>query len=301
MKFSLITTTLGRTHELDRLARVHRRSRACRDFEVIVVDQNSNEILDPILAPYHDRFPLVRVHSAKGASRGRNVGIAQCQRETSSRFQMMTAGIPPRLLEQASDAVRHAPRMGWSQRPSRTDASRWSERPGRIDRWNVWKRAIEWTMFLRRELVEHVGNLNETLGPGAGTQFGAGEGTEYLIRALAKNFHLTYQPGIEIHHENPVMEFETHVEKSRRYAMGQGRVLQLGKYPTWYAMYHWMRPLAGATMGIMRRRPQQTVVALAVVQGLIGGWSFNGEKLPRAAAAAPVLRMPARRREMSMQ
>lgn len=300
MKFSLITTTLGRTHELSRLlASID--AQTCKDFEVIVVDQNSREMLDPILAPYRQKFPLVHVHSAKGASRGRNVGIAHAKGDFIT-FPDDDCWYPSRLLEQVATLFAVHPEWdGLSGRPAATP--RWSERPSRIGRWNVWKRAIEWTMFLRRELVEHVGTLNETLGPGAGTQFGAGEGTEYLIRALAKNFHLTYQPSIEIHHENPPVEFDVHLEKSRRYAMGQGRVLQLGSYPTWYAMYQWMRPLAGATLGIVRRQPQQTVVALAVVQGIIGGWSYDGENTRKRAAPARTraLPLPGRRRQMSLQ
>ncbi len=294
MKFSLITSTLGRTHELDRLlASVDAQS--CRDFEMIVVDQNSTQMLDPILAPYHDRFPLVHVRSGKGALRGRNVGIAHARGDLIT-FPDDDCWYPSRLLEHVSALFATHPEWdGLSGRPA--DALRWSERPSRIGRWNVWKRAIEWTMFLRRELVEHVGDLNETLGPGAGTEFGAGEGTEYLIRALAMNFHLTYQPSIQIHHENPQMGFAEHREKSRRYAMGQGRVLRLGKYPAWYAMYHWMRPLAGATLGLARRRPQQSVVALSVVQGIIGGWTFNGDAVRpvEVPTPAPARVLPLRR------
>ena len=67
MKFSLITTTLGRTHELERLL-VSIDAQTCRDFELIVVDQNSHDLLDAILAPYRERFPILHIHSAKGAS-----------------------------------------------------------------------------------------------------------------------------------------------------------------------------------------------------------------------------------------
>jgi len=298
MKFSLITTTLGRTHELDRLlASIDAQS--CRDFELIVVDQNANDILAPILAPYHDRFPLLHIRSAKGASRGRNAGIAHAKGDYIT-FPDDDCWYPPRVLEHVVALFAMHPEWdGLSGRPGR--GSRWSERPCRIGRWNVWKRAIEWTLFLRRELVEHVGDLNENLGPGAGTPFGAGEGTEYLIRALAMNFHLSYQPGIEVFHENPTMEFEEHLEKSRRYAMGQGRVLQLGKYPAWYAMYQSMRPLAGATIGLLRREPRKAVVALAVVQGIIGGWSAGTVKTRPQPAEAALPLAGQRRRQMSLQ
>jgi hypothetical protein len=76
-------------------------------------------------------------------------------------------------------------------------------------------------------------------------------------------------------------------------------VLQLGNYPAWYAMYQSMRPLAGATIGLLRREPRQAVVALAVVQGIIGGWSSGTEKT-RPQPAAPTLPLPGQRRRIAM-
>jgi len=296
MKFSLITTTLGRTHELARLLKSVD-AQTCRDFEVIVVDQNSRDLLDPILAPFRDRFPLSHIRSARGASRGRNAGLARARGEIIT-FPDDDCWYPPRVLEDAATLFAVHPEWdGLSGRPGGTP--RWPERSGRIGRWNVWKRAIEWTMFLRRELVDHVGNLNENIGPGAGSLYGAGEGTEYLIRALAMNFRLVYQPSIEVFHETPELEFEVHMEKSRRYAMGQGRVLRLGRYPAWYAAYHWMRPLGGAALGLAKRQPKQSLVALAVVQGIISGYSMAGDNVQ--PAAAPAMELPARRRQMSLQ
>jgi glycosyltransferase involved in cell wall biosynthesis len=294
MKFSLIATTLGRTRELRRLL-ASLEAQSCRDFEVIVVDQNSNDQLEPTLALYRGKFPLLHLRSGKGASRGRNVGIAHARGEFIS-FPDDDCWYPPELLARVSALFAiHPDWDGLSGRPAQTP--RWSQRPGRIGRWNVWKRAIEWSMFLRRELIEHVGPLNEHLGPGAGTPFGAGEGTEYLIRALAMNFYLTYQPSIQIYHPAEQLEFEVHLEKSRRYAMGQGRVLNLGGYPTWYAMYQSMRPLVGGALGLLRRQPQRTVVGLAVAQGIIAGWSTEVNLRPTPAA----MRLPGRRQAMSVQ
>jgi glycosyltransferase involved in cell wall biosynthesis len=296
MKFSLITTTLGRTHELARMLKSVD-AQTCRDFEVIVVDQNSKDLLDPILAPFHDRFPLTHIRSAKGASRGRNAGLARAQGDFIT-FPDDDCWYPQTLLENVATLFAVHPEWdGLSGRPGNTP--RWSERPSRIDRWNVWKRAIEWTMFLRRELCEHVGTLNENIGPGAGSPYGAGEGTEYLIRALAMNFHLEYQPSIEVFHETPELEFQDHLEKSRRYAVGQGRVLRLGNYPAWYAAYHWMRPLGGAALGLAKRQPKRSLVSLAVVQGILSGYSTDVENAP--IPATQPIKLSAARRQVSLQ
>ena len=147
-------------------------------------------------------------------------------------------------------------------------------------------------MFLRRDVIENVGPWNESIGPGAGTPWGAGEGTEYLLRCLDAGFHLSYQPSVEVHHPAVSIPFESHLEKSRKYAMGQGRVLHLCGYPGWYAAYHWSRPLYGAAVGLLKKDPERTIVALAVTQGIIGGWSSG----TRPAARSSIFNLRLQRR-----
>ena len=43
---------------------------------------------------------------------------------------------------------------------------------------------ISFTIFLRRRVVERVGEFDETLGVGAGTPYGSCEESDYLIRAV---------------------------------------------------------------------------------------------------------------------
>lgn len=280
MKFSLITSTIGRMEELNNLL-ASLDVQTCRSFELIVVDQNSRDLLQPILERYQDSFPIVHVRSARGASRGRNVGMAHARGDIIA-FPDDDCTLPPDVLERvATELDAHPHWHGLSG--SAADSPRWPKSAGRINRLNVWKRAIEWTIFLRREVVDHVGPMNENLGPGAGTPWGAGEGTEYLIRALGMGYRLWYEPSIAVLHCPGEDDFEKHLEKSRRYAMGQGRVLRLGHYSSWFAVYCWMRPLAGAFLGMLRRDPQRTVVAFAVVQGIIAGWSSGIRARPRTS------------------
>ena len=49
---------------------------------------------------------------------------------------------------------------------------------------NLWNRAISFTIFLRRDVVEAVGPFDEELGLGSGRPWASGEETDYLIRAV---------------------------------------------------------------------------------------------------------------------
>ena len=74
MKFSLILATLNRTGEVDYLLKTLDRQ-TYRNFELIVVDQNADDRLVPLLAPYQANFPILHLQSAKGLSRARNVAL----------------------------------------------------------------------------------------------------------------------------------------------------------------------------------------------------------------------------------
>lgn len=74
MKFSLIVCTLGRFDDIDVLFASFIKQKY-KHFEVILVDQNEDGYLTPILNKYEGAFPLTHVKSPKGLSIARNNGM----------------------------------------------------------------------------------------------------------------------------------------------------------------------------------------------------------------------------------
>ncbi len=71
---SMVASTLGRDQEMRLLLDTLSAQNDDR-FELIVVDQNQDDRLVPILAAYEGRFPIRHVRSLeKGLDRGRNLG-----------------------------------------------------------------------------------------------------------------------------------------------------------------------------------------------------------------------------------
>ncbi len=272
MLFSLIITTRNRTNEVDRLLD-SLEGQSYRKFEVILVDQNNDDRLLPILARHSKSLKIFHVRSAAGASRGRNVGLSNAKGDVVA-FPDDDCWYPLDLLERIAGLLAHHPEWDVvSGRPA--DSRRWSTRPKRISRFNVWTSAIEWGIFLRRTVTETVGFYNESLGPGAETPWGASEGTEYLIRTLDAGFTLRYEPSLQVHHPYPQLEFATHLAKSHRYAMSKGRVLHLAGYPGWFIVYQWARPLVGLALMLLKARQDEVRVRWAVVDGIRRGSGAN--------------------------
>ena len=74
MRFSLVVATLGRTTELQKLLK-SLDQQTHRDFEIIVVDQNTDDRLLPVLSTFENRMEVRRLISVPGLSRARNVGL----------------------------------------------------------------------------------------------------------------------------------------------------------------------------------------------------------------------------------
>ena len=100
MRFSLVLGTVSRTWELERFL-VSLNAQTYRDFELIVVDQNPDDRLVPLLAACADGFPTTHLRSERGLSRAKNVGIEAASGAVIG-FPDDNCEFPPRLLEKVA-------------------------------------------------------------------------------------------------------------------------------------------------------------------------------------------------------
>jgi len=254
MRFSLVLATVGRTREVgEMLASLD--AQHYRDFEVIVVDQNDDNRLTPVLMPYLERFPLLHVRSERGLSRARNVGLKYVSGDVIA-FPDDDCWYPLGVLEQVRNFFEmHSEWDGVTGRSidARGEESAFSfgKEDGLIDQFSVWQQAISYTIFLRRSVIDKVGLFDETLGLGAGTIFGSGEETDYVIRSLLLGFRIYYSPRLLVHHPHPEAVIDKRMlKRSFSYGCGMGRVLSKHRYPLWFKARALVRPLGGTMLSL---------------------------------------------------
>jgi hypothetical protein len=121
--------------------------------------------------------------------------------------------------------------------------------------------------------VERVGRFDETLGPGSGTPWGSGEPADYFLRAIAAGFEMHYDPRIEVYHPQIIVEYDPNViRKAHAYALGEGRVLRLYRYPLWWLAYRSMRTLAGGALALAGGEVARAAYHWQVFEGRLRGW-----------------------------
>ena len=275
MKFSLIMATLGRTHEVDGfLASLDAQS--YRDFELIVVDQNPDDRLVPLLKPRRERFPLIYLRSAPGLSLARNIGLRRATGEVVG-FPDDDCRYSPHFLDWIARFLKEHPRAdGISGRVADEDGSsdaRFDPAPGPIDLANAWRRTSSVSLFVRKRVVETVGGFDETLGVGAETPWRGAEDIDYALRAVRAGFEIRYDPDLVVFHPNPLRYgYRKLAGRAHAYGAGIGRVWRKHDYPTRLVTYHLLRPLGGAVLSIVTGRRDKALFHWSAFRGRLYGW-----------------------------
>lgn len=271
----LIVATVGRSAELARLfeslvAQTYSRVR------VLLVDQNSDDRLKTIVSSFDTRLSMVHLKSPPGLSRAR-----------SQALPLLTGGLvafpdddcwyPTDLLHEvvrAFDAHLEWDGLSVQARDGRRQRSSmlWDRRSGQIDRYNVWRRAISFSFFIRRSVVAEVGDFAEDLGLGAGTRWGSGEESDYLLRALAADFALHYEPSLFVFHESPRLAGNAD-ERRDAYlrGLGHGEVLRRHGFPFWFRGYRVLQLAAGSALLLARGKFAEARYYFAMALGRLRG------------------------------
>ena len=125
-------------------------------------------------------------------------------------------------------------------------------------------------MFLRRTAVAGQ-RFDETLGVGAGTPWGSGEETDYLLRAVEAGVVVHYRPEVKVDH--PPWDFSSGSNaKARAYGRGMGRWLRKHRFRRYQVAYHVVRPLAASAFALLKGDRGKASYRWASCVGRLEGW-----------------------------
>ena len=270
--FSLILATVGRVAELERFLK-HLDEQSYRKFELIVVDQNPDTRLMPILAPYEDNFSILHCTSSKGLSRARNVGLARTSGDILA-FPDDDCWYPVDLLQRVAGLFSEHPDWdGITGRPIDPSFARYRTVSGPINKTNVFRSSTSFTIFLHRRVVTSIGGFDESLGLGSGSGRIAGEESDYLIRAMAGQYRLFYCSDLAVFHDVSTVLYNGNFNrKAHGYNVAFGYLLRKYQYPFWYVLRAWLRAAGGIVISILAFKWPKARNHYWVLKGRVAGW-----------------------------
>jgi glycosyltransferase involved in cell wall biosynthesis len=203
--FSLVLATYGRAQVLEPML-ASLIAQSCRDFELIVVDQNADDRVVPLLEPVH-RAGIEIVHLRMGEpnlSAARNLGISQA-RGTFVAFPDDDCWYDRDCLDQVAAASRLQPLVsGWVARWVEASPQDLPERQFEVS--GMAMRAFRAgdassiSLFLKRDGLRAISGFDARIG--VGRYYGAGEETDLMIRFLDAGLAVRFLPMARVHHHH---------------------------------------------------------------------------------------------------
>jgi glycosyltransferase involved in cell wall biosynthesis len=286
--FSLVMATRGRTKEiaefLDSLLAQGR-----PEVEVIVVDQNEDDRLLPILAPYQGRVPVRHLRSSvANANHARNLGLRAALGAIVG-FPDDDCLYPPRLLDRVAAAFAADSALMLLTGPAESPegglgSGRWRETGGRIDLASVWTSVIEFNLWLRRPVALELGGFDEAMGPG--TPLGSCEGNDLVLRAVSAGHFARYDPDMRVIHPDKRLT-DVAVARARLYGRGFGFALRRHGVPPSVWLPFALRPLGGVALSLLQLRPHEAgyyaMTLLGRAEGFLRSDAARGRVRPAIA------------------
>jgi GT2 family glycosyltransferase len=266
--FDLVVATVGRTDELGRLLD-SLEAQGYSSVRALVVDQNDDPRVADVLAGR--TLELVHLQSQRGLSQARNAALDDLRADLVG-FPDDDCVYPPGLLlrvaERFADDESLEGLTGRSADTTGRSAPSWKKDAARLTDDNLWNRAISFTIFLRRRVVERVGPFDERLGLGSPEPWASGEEIDYLVRAIRGGARIEYDPTLVVQHD--VRENDARI--GFRDGASVGYVLRTHAYPARAVGRMLVRPAGGALVSLARFDGSDALYRLATLRGRLRGY-----------------------------
>lgn len=268
---SLVVATLG-TEVLGELLDSLCTAEGGVPFEVIVVDQNGDDRLVPIVARFRERLAITHAQvDFKGASLARNHG-AGLARGPWVGFPDDDCRLRPDTLAQMRRATETGAQVITGRTVDEAGAAsvlRWGAAAERFSRWTMFRCVTECTLFVERELFASVGGFDPAFGPGG--PYPAAEGIDLVNRLLGRASHGYFSPAIEFVHASKVPPWtQWAVERFGHYAIGDGALI--AKSRSWPMFYWGARTVLAALANLTAADRLRRAAYAARLRGLFAGY-----------------------------
>jgi glycosyltransferase involved in cell wall biosynthesis len=209
---SLICPTKGRYHELNRLLNSLELQRD-KKFELIIVDQNCNNLIDDLVERYKDKILISHLKiPARSVSSARNAALKKAKGEWLG-FPDDDCWMPEDFVGQVLKRLECINADGifvnWSDPTLSIPVSMFEFSDGWMTVQDGFHLVSSICIYLRRISVEVVSGFNECLGLGEKTIVKAGEDQDLILRMLHQNMRIYKDSSISIFHPIGKREWNT--------------------------------------------------------------------------------------------
>lgn len=244
------------------------------NFEVIVVDQNSDDRLLPVIKKNINKFDIVHLRSEVGVSKGRNVGLKAASGGIVCFPDDDCEYFPKFLRRVANFFMEHDEYDGLSGRTvdykKNDSAGNFKSNLTIINRSNIWSSHNSVSLFLKTGVVKNIRGFDEQMG--VGSYFSSSEETDLVVRLIKKKYKIYIDNSFEIYHPQ-VNENTTTILKDRgiRYGRGVGRLIK--KHQDYFGFKEVVKVFVGPIIRVISTpKWQKKIFNLYILIGRVDGY-----------------------------
>ena len=237
MKFSLIIGTLNRLQALKGcLQSINRQT--YQDFEIIIIDQSDDLETQNYIVNLDDKRIIYKHVDFKGLSKARNVALNLAKGDyfclidddanyTKEYLELANNNICPNTILSGYiyDTVKKDKFVNYKEK--------YDKKKLPISR--VFKTCPSASLVIPMSVIKRAGNFDELFGVGG--QYGAGEETDLLLRALKKGYIIKYVQDMKLKHPVPARTELVDPSKMCKYYEGIGALFKkhIGHKYIWFS------------------------------------------------------------------
>lgn len=270
---SLVLATYGRCDDVGRCLQ-SLAQQTCRDFEVLVVDQNADERIVPLVDAAREQGLTIRYlrQAEPNLSAARNFGIREAKGgiigfpDDDCWYEPETLAVLLQTFAAGADGAV----ANWVEQSEARGGAPAGELS--LHAWRNFRGgdASSISLFFHRALFERLGGFDERFG--VGRWYGAAEETDFILRALTGGARLLCCPAARVHHRfgvAPVGSMLDICRAQRKRARGTGAIYAKHRLPGWVivrgVLAPWLSPL-------LRLRVDETLRGVYVTLGRLEGF-----------------------------
>lgn len=221
-KFSLLVATLGRSLELSQfLDSLTVQIFPINEFEVIIIDQNTDHLIDRIIADYENKLNIKHLKSTtKGLSYNRNLGKTY----SNGRYLCVPdddCAYYPDTLQNVWEEIENQqfPDMiigrVFDRNTQKNVFKKTPKNKGMVTFYNFYSMTTSISLFFKNNEISFDENF------GVGGKYHSNEDGDFILSYLAQKKKVVYSPHIECNHP-PYNSLNTNIEKLFKYGIGFG-------------------------------------------------------------------------------
>ena len=254
IRFTVIIPTLERVKE-PLLMLESLKKQTFKNFEVIIIDQNENGIIEKEINSYKKYYQLTHIKvEPLGASNARNVGLEKASGEIIT-FPDDDCEYPCDFLHQINsyfiENIVDGIVASTEDKEDGKSIAMLATKPKRVNRNNILSTVIEAGIFVKKEKIKGI-KFDTHLGVGSKSSYWSDEGPDFILRLLEKGCNINYCPQFKMFHPNPVKIYNKKTTKrSFRYGKGRGYFLKKNNYGLGFILYYLLLYFIGMCKAIV--------------------------------------------------